>query len=214
MPQSTRIILIRHGESEGNAESRFGGHLPVSLSLHGRLESVETAKALAKENISAIYSSDLLRAVETAMPLAEVKKLPINETAAFRERSVGVLQGLLYKEAAVKFPKDYKALTERDFDYVIRDGESYRQLLKRASGELDRLIKKYRGGCVVIFTHTGPIGVLTLHLLGALNGLKLKPVWIATDNCGITQFSIRNDGFVMLKSLNDTSHLSSINGDK
>lgn len=211
MSQTTRIILIRHGESEGNAESRFGGHLPMSLSLQGRLEAVETAKALAKEEIDAIYSSDLLRAVETAMPLAEVKKLPINESNAFRERNVGVLQGLTFKEAAKKFPEDYNALLMRDFDYVIEGGESYRQVLKRASGGLKEVLKKHKRGCVAIFTHTGTIGILTLHLLGALNGLKLKPVWIATANCSITRFSIRNDGFVILKSLNDTSHLVSLN---
>lgn len=209
---TTRIILIRHGESEGNAENRFGGHLPMGLSLQGRLEAVETAKALANEEVHAIYSSDLLRAVETAMPLAELKNLPIEETHAFRERNVGVLQGLTFKEAAEKFPKDYKALLQRDFDYVIHNGESYRQVLKRAAGELDNIIKNHKGESIVIFTHTGTIGVITLHLLGALTGLKLKPVWIATANCSITRFSIREDGFTVLKSLNDTSHLVSLNG--
>jgi broad specificity phosphatase PhoE len=212
MSSTTRIILIRHGESEGNAENRFGGHLPMGLSLQGRLEAIETAKALAQEEIHAIYSSDLLRAVETAIPLAELKNIPIIETSAFRERNVGVLQGLLFKEAAEKFPKDYNALLQRDFDYVIREGESYRQVLKRAAGELERILKIHRGQSVAIFAHTGTIGVMTLYLLGALNGLKLKPVWIATANCSITRFSIREDGFIVLKSLNNTSHLVSLNG--
>jgi broad specificity phosphatase PhoE len=209
---TTHIILIRHGESEGNAENRFGGHLPIGLSLQGRLEAIETAKALAQEEIHAIYSSDLLRAVETAMPLAELKNIPIIETSAFRERNVGVLQGLLFKEAAEKFPKDYNALLQRDFDYVIHEGESYRQVLKRAAGELERILKIHRGQSVAIFAHTGTIGVMTLYLLGALNGLKLKPIWIATANCSITRFSIREDGFIVLKSLNNTSHLVSLNG--
>lgn len=214
MSSTTRLILIRHGESEGNAEGRFGGHLPISLSLRGRLESVETAKILAKEDINAIYSSDLLRAVETAMPLAEVKDLPIIETPAFRERNVGILQGLTFKDAAEKFTKDYDALLRRDFDYVINEGESYRQVLKRVTVELEKILKNHRGETVAIFTHTGTIGILTLHLLGALNGLKLKPVWIATANCGITRFSVRDDGFVILKSLNDTSHLVALHGDE
>lgn len=184
----------------------------MGLSLQGRLEAIETAKALAQEEIHAIYSSDLLRAVETAMPLAELKNIPINETSAFRERNVGVLQGLAFKEASEKFPKDYTALLQRDFDYVIRDGESYRQVLKRTVGELENIFKKYKGQSVAIFAHTGTIGVMTLYLLGALNGLKLKPVWVATANCSITRFSIREDGFVVLKSLNDTSHLVSLNG--
>lgn len=209
MSQTTRIILIRHGESEGNVENRFSGHLPVGLSLQGRLEAIETARALAKEKISAIYSSDLLRAFETAEPLAKLTNLPINETSAFRERNVGVLQGLTFKQAADEFPRHYNALLKRDFDYVIEGGESYRQVLRRASNALRDILKKHEQGCVAIFTHTGTIGIITLHLLGSLNSLKLKPAWVATANCSITRFSIRNDGFVILKSLNDTSHLVS-----
>ena len=72
MPKPTRLYLIRHGQSAGNAEGRFGGHGPTPLSELGKEQAEKTAKVLAKEGISAIYSSDLLRAVQTAEPLCEI----------------------------------------------------------------------------------------------------------------------------------------------
>jgi probable phosphoglycerate mutase len=212
MSEITRIILVRHGQSEGNAENRFGGHLHIGLSPLGKLEAEATAKALADENISAIYSSDLKRAVETATPLAQAKNLAINETPAFRERNVGVLQGLTFEDASKKFSKEYEALLKRDFNYVIEEGESYKQVLERASTELNQILEKHKGERVCIFTHTGTIGILALHLLGALDGPVLRPVWIATANCSITRFTMRDDGFVILKSLNETQHLAGLNG--
>ena len=69
--ETTQVLLIRHGQSLGNAESRFGGHSPTPLSEFGRIQAAATARALAHEQITAIYSSDLFRAVETAQPTAE-----------------------------------------------------------------------------------------------------------------------------------------------
>ena len=126
----TRLYLVRHGQSAGNAEGRFGGHSPTPLSDLGKEQAEITAQYLAKERIDAIYSSDLIRAVQTAEPLAELLDLPIIKTSAFRERKVGVLEGLTFDESKAKYPKDYYALINRNIQHVITDGESYRQLLK------------------------------------------------------------------------------------
>ncbi|OLE54288.1 MAG: hypothetical protein AUG51_09035 [Acidobacteria bacterium 13_1_20CM_3_53_8] len=206
----TRILLIRHGQSEGNAEHRFGGHTATPLSERGRRQAEATARALAYERISAIYSSDLLRAVETAEPLARVANLTIEQTDAFRERSVGVMEGLTFEEAAEQYPEQYAALIRRDFEHVILGGESYRQLLDRASRVLDRAIEENRGGRIVIFSHTGAICILTLHLMGALDAPHLRPVWIANANCGITRIDLRSDGFIRILATNDTRHLAGL----
>lgn len=207
MPTETRILLIRHGQSRGNAEGRFGGHLPTPLSALGVRQAEATAQALAKERISAIYASDLLRAVQTAEPLARLTNLEIVTTDAFRERNVGILEGLTFEEAADAHPEEYAALLRRDFEHVMPSGESYRQLLDRSSNALDRILKQYAGGTVAIFSHTGTIGILTLHILGALDAPHLRPVWIATSNCGIARFRLREDGYIRLLAINDTRHL-------
>ena len=72
MPPPTRLFLIRHGQSAGNAEGRFGGHGPTPLSELGFKQAEVTAATIAKEGVNAIYSSDLLRAVQTAEPLAKL----------------------------------------------------------------------------------------------------------------------------------------------
>jgi len=204
---TTQIILIRHGQSQGNAEGRFGGHTDTPLSPRGRKQAKATGKVLAGETFDAIYSSDLHRAIETAKPLARLTGIEIQPTEALRERSVGVMEGLTFEEAAEQHPEQYQALLRRDFDHVLLGGESYRQMLDRAAGKLDEVIEKHRGGQIAIFTHTGTICILILHLMGALDAPELKPVWIATTNCGLSRFDLRSDGFVRVLAINDTRHL-------
>jgi len=205
---STHVLLVRHGKSEGNAERRFGGHTATPLSPRGRAQAQSTAEALSTESITAIYSSDLARAMQTAEPLGKLTGLAVNPTEAFRERSVGVMEGLTFQDAAEKHPEQYGALLRRDFDHVLAGGESYRQLLDRAWQKLDEVLNQHKGGTVVVFSHTGTICILVLHLIGALDSKELKPVWLSSANCGISRFDLRDDGFIRVIALNDTKHLN------
>ena len=210
MPLATNVLLIRHGQSRGNAERRFGGHTATPLSARGHRQAELTARTLKSESLTAIYSSDLARAIETARPLSNLTGLPIHGTNAFRERSVGVMEGLTFEAAAQQHPEQYAALLRRDFEHVLTGGESYRQLLDRARQKLDEIIDQNRGGKIAVFSHTGTICILALHLMGALDSPELKPVWISSGNCGISRFELREDGFVRVLCVNDTSHLSAI----
>jgi len=210
MSNTTNVLLIRHGQSQGNAEGRFGGHTDTPLSPLGRLEAEATAQALASEPFSAIYCSDLPRAIETATPLARLAGIELQTAEGFRERSVGVMEGLTFEEAAAQHPEQYRALLHRDFEHVLAGGESYRQTLDRASRKLDEVIEENKGGRIAIFTHTGTICILVLHLMGALDAPELKPVWIASRNCGISRFELRDDGFVRIVAINDTRHLKDL----
>jgi broad specificity phosphatase PhoE len=210
MPRATNVLLIRHGQSRGNAERRFGGHTSTPLSTRGHKQAEATARSLRSESLTAIYSSDLARAMETARPLSKLTGLQVNGTHAFRERSVGVMEGLTFEDAAQQHPEQYAALLRRDFEHVLTGGESYRQLLDRAWQKLDEIIAQNRGGKIAVFSHTGTICILALHLMGALDSPELKPVWISSANCGITRFELRDDGFVRVLSVNDTSHLAGI----
>jgi len=207
MSLTTSVLLIRHGQSQGNAEGRFGGHTDTPLSPRGRAEAQRTARALASEKFSAIVCSDLARAIETAVPLAKLAGLELQTAEAFRERSVGVMEGLTFEEAAAQHPEQYAALLRRDFEHVLLGGESYRQTLDRASRKLDELLEQHKGGRVAIYTHTGTICILALHIMGALDAPELKPVWIASRNCGISRFDLRDDEFVRVLTINDTRHL-------
>jgi broad specificity phosphatase PhoE len=208
----TKLYLVRHGQSAGNAEGRFGGHGPTPLSELGHQQAELTAKTLAREKIDAIYTSDLLRAVQTAEPLARLLDLPIVKTPAFRERHVGVLEGLTFDESKESFPKDYYALVNRNIHHVITKGESYRHLLRRATTELREILRIHQGERVAVFSHTGAICFLTLHLLGAINKYTKNTPWLVTSNCGINRFEIRRYNNVRVLAINDTRHLLQTTG--
>jgi broad specificity phosphatase PhoE len=212
MPPKTTLYLIRHGQSAGNAEGRFGGHSATPLSDLGLHQAKITAKALYKERVTAIYSSDLRRAVQTAQPLADLTGLPVNGTDVFRERHVGVLEGLTFDEAEKEFPEDYRALVDRNIAHVITRGESYRQLVERTAAALDEILEKNTGGRVAVFAHTGTICFLTLNLIGALHPETVCTPWIVISNCGINKFEFRGRDNLRVLSLNDTKHLSQISG--
>src|SRR5438270_11589840 len=207
---ATRVLLVRHGQSQGNAERRFGGHSPSPLSELGHRQAEAAARALASEGVTAVYSSDLLRAVQTAEPLARATGLEVKRTAAFRERGVGRMEGLTFEEAAQMYPEEYAALLRRDFEHVLEGGESYRQLLDRSAAELDRAVEEHRGGTIAVFSHTGTICILALHLMGALDAPHLKPVWVSSANCGVTRFEIQHGGLMRVLRVNDTRHLAGL----
>jgi broad specificity phosphatase PhoE len=209
---ATKLFLVRHGQSAGNAAGRFGGHSPTPLSDLGFEQARLTAEALAKENVNVIYSSDLLRAVQTAEPLSKLTGIPIITKPEFRERNVGVLEGLTFDESKSEFPNDYYALVNRNIHHVITEGESYSNLLDRIKGELRDIIRKHRGERVAIFTHTGALCFMTLHLIGAIHRNTKQTPWIVTSNCGINRFEIRGPRNIRVLALNDTRHLTQITG--
>ncbi len=208
----TKLFLVRHGQSAGNAEGRFGGHSPTPLSELGIKQAERTARVLAKENITAIYSSDLYRAVQTAEPLSRLTAIPVHTKSAFRERHVGVLEGLTFDESRRRFPTDYYALVNRDLDHVITGGESYRDLIRRTMKQLWEIVARHPGGRIVIFSHTGAICFMTLSLLGAIRRDTRSTPWITTSNCGITRFEIRGRRNIRLLAVNDTRHLTETTG--
>jgi len=208
----TKLYLVRHGQSAGNAQGRFGGHGPTPLSQLGERQAEITAKMLAREGVNVIYSSDLERALQTARPLSELTGVTINPTTAFRERNVGVLEGLTFDESKETFPKDYYALVNRNVHHVITNGESYRHLLRRSTTELWDILRNHTGERIAIFSHTGAICFLTLHLMGAIRPDTKQTPWIVTSNCGINRFEIRGRNNVRVLALNDTRHLSEITG--
>lgn len=208
----TKLYLVRHGQSAGNAEGRFGGHGPTPLSELGQRQAEITGRQLAKEGVTAIYSSDLLRAVQTAEPLSKFVDIPVVQTAAFRERNVGVLEGLTFDESKASHPRDYYALVNRNVHHVITNGESYRHLLRRTTGALWEILRDHTGERIAIFSHTGAICFMTLHLMGAIRRDTKQTPWIVTSNCGINRFEIRGRNNIRVMALNDTRHLHDITG--
>jgi broad specificity phosphatase PhoE len=100
----------------------------------------------------------------------------------------------------------------RNIHHVITDGESYRHLLRRSTAKLHEILREHPGERIAIFSHTGAICFLTLHLLGAIHRHTKQTPWIITSNCGINRFEIRSRRNIRVLALNDTRHLTKATG--
>ena len=99
-PVSTRICFIRHGETDWNVEKRIQGHTDISLNEVGRAQALAMAFNAAHQRFHAIYSSDLLRAQETAQVLAQREDHPVKLLPQLRERHYGIFQGITAAQGA------------------------------------------------------------------------------------------------------------------
>jgi len=101
----------------------------------------------------------------------------------------------------------------RKVQHVISGGESYRQLLKRASNTLRNILLDHKGQRIAVFSHTGVICFLSLDMMGAINRWTKETPWLVTSNCGINRFEIRGPRNIRVLALNDTRHLTKPTGD-
>lgn len=162
----TTLILIRHGETAWNAEQRMQGHTDIPLNDRGTAQAEALATRFARETIHAIYSSDLMRAFETARRISEVTGCPVVRDPRLRERHLGVLQGVLRHAALDTVGEVYARYRSSDPDYVIPAGESTRQFAARVLACVDDLSQRHPGETVVVVAHGGVLDQLYRHAVG------------------------------------------------
>jgi probable phosphoglycerate mutase len=150
-----RLCLVRHGETAWNAEGRVQGQLDIPLSEIGMAQAAAVAAVLQGEAFSAVYSSDLVRVMETARPSAERFKLPVRSDERLRERHYGVFQGVTYVECRANLPEDYARFKAKDLDYAFGTGESLRAFNERSLACLAEIAARHAGEAVLVFTHGG-----------------------------------------------------------
>nr|XP_043616847.1 phosphoglycerate mutase-like protein 4 [Erigeron canadensis] len=202
----TEIVVVRHGETEWNAERRIQGHLDIDLNDVGRQQAVAVAERLAGESkISAIYSSDLKRALETAETIASrCGMLQVTQDPNLRERHLGALQGLVYSDAPKIKTKAYEALQSHGMDVEIPGGgESLNQLYERCTTALQTIASKHRGERVVVVTHGGVIRALHQR---ASTGKGHRAGRILNVSVNVLHL-LDNDKW-LIKSWGDVSHLN------
>ncbi|XP_031383354.1 phosphoglycerate mutase-like protein 4 isoform X2 [Punica granatum] len=121
------IVVVRHGETEWNSDSRIQGHLDVELNQAGKQQAAAVADRLSREGkINSVYSSDLKRAFETAQAIVTAcGGLEVIKDPKLRERNLGDLQGLQLKEAANLKPLAYKAFLSNRTDQEIPIGGKF-----------------------------------------------------------------------------------------
>jgi broad specificity phosphatase PhoE len=201
---TAEILLLRHGQSEGNEGGRFGGHGPTPLTALGRLQAEATARALAAEGLTAIFSSDLARAVQTAEPICAASGIAMKQTTALRERSVGVFTGLTFNEAEARYPEHFAALMRREADACPPEGETASDCLERASPLVDEVLAHFSAGRTLLVSHAFTLNLILRHLLGVGSS---PMVFFGTDNCGLHRLKRGSSGLWRVEALNDRRHL-------
>ncbi|ESR39084.1 hypothetical protein CICLE_v10026175mg [Citrus x clementina] len=202
-PDYCEIIVVRHGETPWNVQGKV--QLDVELNEVGREQAVSVAERLAKEfKISVIYSSDLKRALETAQTIANrCGGLKVIEDPELRERHLGDLQGLVFREAAKVCPIAYQAFLSGKTDQDIPGGgESLDQLYRRCTSALQRIARKHIGERIVVVTHGGVIR--TLYQRACPNKKPEGKVL----NTSINIFRLTEKNKWVLKTWGDVSHLN------
>lgn len=129
--QATRIILIRHGETSWNTETRIQGHTDIDLNARGRWQAQRLAAALVDEGLAAIYSSDLSRAHSTALAVAQTSGLEVRVKPVLRERAFGTFEGRTFAEIEAQWPEDARRWRSRDPSFGPPGGESLQAFYDR-----------------------------------------------------------------------------------
>jgi len=150
-----KIYLIRHGETTGDVEERYGGNYDDHLTEKGIAQSERLAKKLSKSGIQIIFSSPLFRAKETAQILKKCLKCDLRIVEDIRERNkYGIMTGMKKSEAKQKYPEQVELL--EDFRKTAKGAETYSHLKKRVTKAF-RKIAGSKYDVIAVFTHAGPI---------------------------------------------------------
>jgi probable phosphoglycerate mutase len=204
--EKTEICLIRHGETAWNAELRIQGHRDLPLNETGVLQAEALARRLAERHFDAIYASDLVRARQTAEPLARTRKLPVRIDAALRERNFGSWEGKTREELLSIDAAMVEALAARRPDDFPPGGESLRQHLTRVLSCLSRLASRHAGETIAVVTHGGTLDLVYRHV----HGVPIeRPRDFPLPNASINWLSVSDDRW-RLTSWGDTAHLDGI----
>jgi 2,3-bisphosphoglycerate-dependent phosphoglycerate mutase len=199
----TTILAIRHGETAWNSDGRYQGQTDVALNAAGREQATWVARALARERIDAVYSSDLARAVQTAQTLATQAGVPLRLAADLREQHFGVFQGRLAPEIEERWPDEHRRWLRREPDFGPPGGETRRDFSERCVGAVHRLAREHPGQTLAIVCHGGVLDCL----YRAAHGLSLDlPRKWALDNAGISRLRFDGRG-LHIDEWGDTSHL-------
>jgi len=201
--QATRVLAIRHGETDWNVDGRIQGQLDIPLNPTGQWQAHRLALAVADEGIHAVYSSDLLRAHETAQSVARGAGRTIVTDTGLRERGFGVFEGLSYAEIRDRWPDQAERWRQRDPDFGAEGGETLREFAARGVAAVARLASQHPGQTIAVVSHGGVMDCL--YRAAARVALDAPRSW-QLGNAAINRLLYTPQGFTLV-GWSDTSHL-------
>lgn len=210
MNEPTRIVAIRHGETDWNVEGRLQGQVDVALNPVGRRQAARLAGALRDEGLCAVVTSDLARAADTARALAEPLALPWHTDAGLRERGFGVLEGRTYEEIDRHWPAEALRWRLRDPDFAPTGGESLRDFYARCVAAAERIAAAHAGATIALVAHGGVLDCL--YRAAARIELGAARSW-QLGNASINRLLYTPQGLALI-GWNDSAHLEDLSRDE
>lgn len=203
---TTRICFIRHGETDWNVIKRIQGQTDIPLNETGRAQALAMAFNAAHHDFSAIYSSDLERARETAKMLAERRGLQVRAMPQLRERHYGIFQGITAGEGVQRYPEAYAHYMARDYEYDFLTGESMRSFAGRIGAAMEELNRRHGGQMIAVVSHAGVLDIIYRKATG-------RPLHTPRDfvipNCALNWFHFDGQGW-HLEAWDDHHHLAKV----
>ena len=201
----TRLLMLRHGQTEHSAQRRYSGRGDLPLTELGERQAAAAAARLSTmDGVAAVLSSPMLRARQTAQPVADALGVPLSVHEGLIETDFGTWEGLTFTEARERDP-DLHARWITDTSMAAPDGESMDAVHRRVRRALDQLIAEHGGATLVVVTHVTPIKALLRMALDAGPSLLHR---LHLDLASLSVAEFYPDGPASVRLVNDTSHLT------
>jgi broad specificity phosphatase PhoE len=197
-------VLLRHGQTPMSVQKRYAGRSDPPLTEAGVQPAAAAAKRLASAGFGVIVTSPLLRTVQTAQAVAAVTGAAVVTDDGFRETDFGAWEGLTFAEVRERWPAELSAWLA-DPEIAPPGGESFTDVSARVIAALDRVLAVRAGQTVLIVSHVTPIKTLVAAALLAPPAALYRMHLDVAALCEIDWYA---DGPAVLRSFNDTSHLS------
>jgi len=206
---ATKLILVRHGESEANAEHRFTGQSNrYGLTERGHTQAELTAVFLQNVTIDAIYASDLRRAYETTVHIAQKHGITITEHTGMREIFAGKWEGERFEDLPQLYPEDFSVWKNDIGRAIPTGGESVEALQRRVKAAIEEIVCANPERTVCIGTHATPIRVMQCIWEGrSLNEMKDVPF---VPNASVTTVVYEEDFSFHDVCIGQSEHLGAL----
>jgi alpha-ribazole phosphatase len=186
----TRLILVRHGETDWNVEGRYQGQSDVPLNANGLAQAEALAGQLRGESFAAIYSSDLARASQTAEVLAGGSGATVHYDPRLREIDQGEWEGLLLKEIETRYAEAFERRRSDPLSTRPPGGESVGQVRRRVLEVIDEIRRGFPKETIVIVSHGLAIALIKVYLAG----LPVESVWDHIPaNASLERFDLEDE---------------------
>lgn len=200
----TRLLLLRHGQTELSVHRRYSGRGNPALTEVGRRQADAAARYLAQRGgISAVFASPLQRAYDTAAAAAKALGLDVTVDDGLIETDFGAWEGLTFAEAAERDPELHGRWL-RDTSTAPPGGESFDSVAERVSGVRDRIVAAHQGTTVLVVSHVTPIKMLLREALDAGPGILYR---LHLDLASLSIAEFYSDGASSVRLVNQTAYL-------